>query len=79
MVAALEKVNHSDEIDDLLPPHLVTASRRLVCEAEVLKIYSKLRGYSAQECMITLLEYMSAWEDYGVTHFIGKVSTTNLF
>lgn len=75
----LERVNDSNEIDDLLPPHLATASRRLVCEAEVLKIYSKLRGYSAQECMITLLEYLSAWEDYGVTHFVGEVSIASSF
>lgn len=63
----------SDAIAKLLPPHLSIPARKLVCEAEVLKVYNKLRGYTSQECMITLLDYISSWEDYGVTHFYGDV------
>lgn len=57
----------------LLPPHLSQSSRRMVSEAEVLKVYSKLHGYSPQECILSLLEYIQAWDDYGVTHFLGTV------
>lgn len=44
-------------------------------EAEVLQLYSKLHGFTTQECMLSLLEYMRAWDDYGVTHFYCDVHT----
>ena len=59
----------SEEIQSLLPPHLNTPEKRMVCEAEVLQLYAKLRGYTPQECMLSLNEFMRAWDDYGVTHF----------
>ena len=34
----------SEEIQSLLPPHLNTPEKRMVCEAEVLQLYAKLRG-----------------------------------
>ena len=64
---------HSQEIVKLLPPHLAHPSRQVVSTAEVQKVYSKLHGYSPQECILSLLEYIQAWDDYGVTHFYGKV------
>ena len=64
---------HSQEIIKLLPPHLAQPNRRMISEAEVLKVYSKLRGYSPHECVLSLLEYIQAWDDYGVTHFYGTV------
>ena len=64
---------HSQEIVKLLPPHLAQSNRRMISEAEVLKVYSKLRGYSPQECVLSLLEYIQAWDDYGITHFYGTV------
>lgn len=48
-----------------------------MCEAEVLKVYNKLRGYTSQECMIALLDYITGWEDYGVTHFYGDVPSVS--
>ena len=63
----------SQEIIKLLPPHLAQPNRRMISEAEVLKVYSKLRGYSPHECVLSLLEYIQAWDDYGVTHFYGTV------
>lgn len=73
MVTKLVCFACSEEIAKLLPPHLCVPARKLVCEAEVLKVYNKLRGYTSQECMIALLDYITGWEDYGVTHFYGDV------
>ena len=66
----------SEEIQSLLPPHLNTPEKRMVCEAEVLQLYAKLRGYTPQECMLSLNEFMRAWDDYGVTHFYCDVAIT---
>lgn len=63
----------SHEILSLLPPHLAQSDRRMVSETEVQKVYSKLRGYTPQECQISLLQYVWSWEEYGITHFLGKV------
>ena len=63
----------SHEISSLLPPHLAQSDRRMVSETEVQKVYSKLRGYTPQECQISLLQYVWSWEEYGITHFLGKV------
>ena len=73
MVTKLACFAYSEEIAKLLPPHLCVPARKLVCEAEVLKVYNKLRGYTSQECMIALLDYITGWEVYGVTHFYGDV------
>ena len=75
MVTKLVCFACSEEIAKLLPPHLCVPARKLVCEGEVLKVYNKLRGYTSQECMIALLDYITGWEDYGVTHFYGDVSS----
>lgn len=63
------EIMNSNEIEQLLPPFLLIPSKRLVSEAEIIRIYSRLKGYSQQECKVSLLEYMNDWKDYGVTHF----------
>ena len=68
----------SREIDDLLPPHLREASKRLYAEAEVLRLYSQLHGYTANECMLSLLELVREWEDYGVTNYYVTVRIRNV-
>ena len=37
---------------------------------EITQMYSNLQGYTPLECELALLEYISEWEDYGVSHYL---------
>ena len=48
-------------------------------EEHVLKLYSKLNGYSQQEARLSYLDYVKSWKIYGSSYYFAEPQNNKSF
>lgn len=58
-----------DGLTNFLPSKYLKGDRQAELEESIIKIYQKLKGYSATEAKLNYLDYVKSWKIYGSAYF----------
>ncbi|KAH9261246.1 hypothetical protein BASA81_000950 [Batrachochytrium salamandrivorans] len=58
-----------DGLINFLPSKYLKGDREEELEQSIIKIYSKLKGYTTQEAKLNYLDYVKSWKIYGSAYF----------
>ena len=58
-----------DGLTNFLPSKYLKGDRGAELEESIIKIYQKLKGYSAMEAKLNYLDYVKSWKIYGSAYF----------
>jgi len=59
----------TEGLTNFLPSKYLKGDRQAELEESIIKIYQKLKGYSATEAKLNYLDYVKSWKIYGSAYF----------
>jgi myosin-7 len=68
-----------DGLTNFLPSKYLKGDRQAELEESIIKIYTKLKGYSSTEAKLNYLDYVKSWKIYGSAYFFVEPQNSREF